>query len=150
MTNCFQWKQNNLNTQHLEDKSLSRDNMIHLSQGTGNSRHCFHLAGKLNWKVDINCARIDKTKIRKNIDVGWELKYFWSSTRKEVNRKIKSQNGNGRNSLNLLHWNMGSKFWRNKMDEIRQVIVDKSSDIFTITDTITITDMRKYYPKPQN
>ena len=43
-------------------------------------------------------------------------------------------NGNGRKSINLLHWNMGSRRWFRKTDDVRQVLVDYSPDIFIVSE----------------
>ena len=100
---------------------------------------CLWKIGRHDWKVDLKCARkLDNNEVAR-VDIGWEYKYYWTATQKIANKKIKIINGNGRKSLNLLHWNMGSRFWRNKVDEIRQTIMEKSPDIFAITEAYLFT-----------
>ena len=55
---------------------------------------------------------------------------------KERNKKIKTQNGNGqcRQNVTILHWNIGSKFWPKKITEIEAVILQYRPDIFAISE----------------
>ena len=47
----------------------------------------------------------------------------------------KSINGNGNNSLNIVHWNLGSKFWINKIEEIQLLVDDYGADIYFISES---------------
>ena len=58
----------------------------------------------------------------------------WTTSQKIKNKKTKITNGNGRKSLKILHWNMGSRKWRNKIEDIRQIIVEENPDIYIITE----------------
>ena len=55
----------------------------------------------------------------------------WSLSSKKRNKKMKSWNGNGTNSINLVHWNLGSRFWHNKKEDI-QLLVDDLKPDFTL------------------
>ena len=68
--------------------------------------------------------RIFSIKVSKN----------WSLDRKLRNRQIKSINGNGRNSFNLVHWNLGPRHWRNKTDDIQLLVDDLDPDIVFISE----------------
>ena len=46
-----------------------------------------------------------------------------SISNKRRNNMIKQINGNGRSSLIICHWNLGSKLWKNKRNQI-QALVD--------------------------
>ena len=48
------------------------------------------------------------------------------------NHTVKMKNGNGKQSISVLHWNMGGKLWQNKTQEIRQVLCNKHPDIFIV------------------
>ena len=56
----------------------------------------------------------------------------WSISNKLRNNTVKVRNGNGKNSISILHWNMGGKQWQRKTLEIRQVLSTKSPDIFIV------------------
>ena len=60
--------------------------------------------------------------------------YFHSSSRKKRNKSIKQINGNGRNSLLISHWNLGSKKWSNKRNLIQALVDQNSPDILFISE----------------
>ena len=43
----------------------------------------------------------------------------WYKQNKTRNKEIKSENGNGKKSINIVHWNLGSRFRENKVDYIQ-------------------------------
>ena len=56
-------------------------------------------------------------------------------SRKMRNKKIKSENGNGINSvLKITHWNLGAKFWLRKRIDIEALILEKDPDILFISE----------------
>ena len=51
-----------------------------------------------------------------------------------MNKLIKQQNGNGRNSLIICHWNLGSKLWKNKVNQIQALVDQNNADIIFISE----------------
>ena len=48
---------------------------------------------------------------------------------KVVNKKVKSYNGNRRKELIVVHWNLGSRLWKNKVHDIHDMILNREPDI---------------------
>ena len=57
-------------------------------------------------------------------------------TNLERNKLVKSENGNGnsRQNIQILHWNMGSKYWTKKKVEVEAVILKHNPDIMIISE----------------
>ena len=47
---------------------------------------------------------------------------------------MKQKNGNGKNSLSICHWNLGSKKWRNKRNQIQALVDQNSPDLIFISE----------------
>ena len=47
---------------------------------------------------------------------------------------IKQKNGNGKNSLSICHWNLGSKKWRNKRNQIQALVDQNNCDLIFISE----------------
>ena len=47
---------------------------------------------------------------------------------------MKQINGNGKNTLSICHWNLGSKMWRNKLNQIQALVDQDSPDIIFISE----------------
>ena len=65
---------------------------------------------------------------------GSEMYYLWDIPSTTWNANIKAENGNGRNALSVLHWNMGSRQWRHKTYDIVQFLSEKHPDICLISE----------------
>ena len=59
---------------------------------------------------------------------------FWSISNHVRNKMIKMKNSNGRKALTITHWNMGSTFWVNQIDEIKLLISEKQPDLAIFTE----------------
>ena len=55
-------------------------------------------------------------------------------SRKESNKLIKQKNGNGKNSLLISHWNLGSKKWVNKRNQIQALVDTDNPDLIFISE----------------
>ena len=61
----------------------------------------------------------------------------WSIGVKQRNKMIKSKNGN----VKVINWNLGSRFFRNKINEINHLVTDLSPDVMIILEAnIQYTD----------
>ena len=58
----------------------------------------------------------------------------WCISNKLRNKNIKSINGNGKNSINFVNWNLGPRLWRNKVEEIQLLVDDFVPDIAFIAE----------------
>ena len=56
------------------------------------------------------------------------------SSRKMRNKQIKQVNGNGKNSLQISHWNLGSKKWTNKRNQIQAYVDTVNPDVMFISE----------------
>ena len=43
-------------------------------------------------------------------------------------------NGNGKNSIQVLHWNLGARLWQNKVTEIQALVDELSPEHCFITE----------------
>ena len=59
-------------------------------------------------------------------------KHFVSN--KSRNKSVKMINGNRKNSVQIAHWNLGSKRWKNKRDQIQALVDLKSPDLIFISE----------------
>ena len=57
-----------------------------------------------------------------------------SISRKKRNKIIKQKNGNGKNSLSICHWNLGSKKWKNKRNQIQALVDSNNCDLIFISE----------------
>ena len=57
-----------------------------------------------------------------------------SISNKERNSLIKQTNGNGKNTLSISHWNLGSKLWKNKRNLIQALVDQANPDILFISE----------------
>ena len=60
--------------------------------------------------------------------------YFHFISSKKRNKLIKQKNGNGKNSLLISHWNLGSKKWINKRNQIQALVDTDSPDLIFISE----------------
>ena len=58
----------------------------------------------------------------------------WLLSNRHRNKIIKSYNGNRRKAVSVIHWNMGSSFWKHKLVEIKSIISEKNPDILIISE----------------
>ena len=57
-----------------------------------------------------------------------------SISNKKRNNLIKQRNGNGKSSLSICHWNLGSKLWKNKRNQIQALVDQDNPDILFISE----------------
>ena len=60
--------------------------------------------------------------------------YSHSISRKQRNKAIKQQNGNGKNTISVCHWNLGSKKWKNKRNQIQALVDLNQADLIFISE----------------
>ena len=65
----------------------------------------------------------------------------WALTMKNRNKQVKITNGNGKNTITAVHWNMGSRFWRRKKEDIDNFINDYPADIISISEANIFNDV---------
>ena len=77
-----------------------------------------------NYIPDVTLVRNHKRK----------FKYFFSISRKRRNKLIKQLNGNGKKMINICHWNLGSKNWIKKRNQIQALADQLNPDILVISE----------------
>ena len=63
-----------------------------------------------------------------------QVTYSHSISRKQRNNLIKQQNGNGKNTISVCHWNLGSKKWQNKRNQIQALVDHNKADLIFISE----------------
>ena len=63
-----------------------------------------------------------------------QVTHSHSISRKRRNKLIKQKNGNGKNSLVISHWNLGSKKWSNKQNQIQALVDQCKPDLLFISE----------------
>ena len=58
----------------------------------------------------------------------------WSIGRKLRNKLVKQCNGNGKKSIMIAHWNLGSRKWHNKINQIQAAVDLKHPDLIFISE----------------
>ena len=82
---------------------------------------------------------------RNDIMICSKMKLF-SISNKTRNRRKKMENGNGiiRQNMTLIHWNMGSKMWTRKREEIEAVITQYTPDVLVISESNLLESLENY------
>ena len=68
----------------------------------------------------------------------------WAKTSKIRNKNMKMYNGNRKSSLNIMHWNLGSKYWDKKQNEIQALVDQYTPDILYISEANYFHDTPKH------
>ena len=58
----------------------------------------------------------------------------WGMSHKKLNKIQKCKNGNGKNTSTVYHWNLGSKHWIRKSDQIQAMVNDIQPDYVFISE----------------
>ena len=59
----------------------------------------------------------------------------WAVSQKVSNKRIKIINGNGNKKLlKIVNWNLGSRRWHNKVDEVTAMVLDYNPDVAVISE----------------
>ena len=58
----------------------------------------------------------------------------WHISSKYRNRLQKLKNGNGRKSILVSHWNLGSRQWKKKVNAIQALVDTKKPDLIFISE----------------
>ena len=61
-----------------------------------------------------------------------------------MNRRAKSYNGNRRKELSIVHWNLGSRLWKNKIHDIHDMILTKEPDIVILSEANILKNDNDY------
>ena len=64
----------------------------------------------------------------------------WGLAAKTRNRRIKTINGNTKNSISILHWNLGNKNWENKILEVQAMVDELTPDVCFISEANLFND----------
>ena len=115
LTDTFKEKQKykkNHKTNKTQKNYKKQNEKNSCNQMNGNRLKCDEWDG--SWEINV--------RIWKNLN-------NWAPSHSRMNKIMKSYNGNGKNCVSLMHWNLGSKLWENKHDKI-QLLVDQLSPDF--------------------
>ena len=97
-----------------------------------------------NKKNKLNEKNNKKVSMLLKIQLKGRICREYQSHRKN-NKKTKIENGNGRrNALKIVQWNLGSKRWENKLEDIKQLIEDFNPDIVSISEANLHCEVEDY------
>ena len=97
-----------------------------------NTNTCNTLGG--NWNIYNTCKQPDSLEHVNYKMFQLDGNQKWHSSNKMRNKMIKMRNGNGRNSVIIAHWNLGPRFWKNKVEEIQWMVDELKPDIAYISE----------------
>ena len=111
-----------------------------------------HREGPLGWQM---CGRMGTSSEFPMAQMGnWHKSAVWLEGQvrklqlmldnKDRNKRIKSTNGNRngpRNLVKIIHWNMGSRFWPRKLEEVVALIEEKDPDLLFISEANLMADL---------
>ena len=58
-----------------------------------------------------------------------------------MNKRVKCINGNRENSFNLVHWNLGARYWDKKVDDIQAMVDELKPDLALISEANLFTGL---------
>ena len=94
---------------------------------------------------NMGTRRDDKVMVKCCISSKWMegvTKMEMLLSNKERNKRVKSKNGNGQNKiLKLYHWNIGSRQWQRKIEDIEMLILEKDPDIFIVSEANLMSEI---------
>ena len=83
-------------------------------------------------KMTLSCISNGSTEIVIDLKIcQWKK---WALSSKERNNLQKTKNGNIMKQLKILHWNLGAKLWKNKLEEIELLLEQYKPDICLISE----------------
>ena len=79
-------------------------------------------------------------------EIKWRMAHsdIWCISSRKRNNEIRCINGNIRKAVTVVHWNMGNKFWRNKVPDIQHMLQDRSPDIAFISEANIFSSDKDY------
>ena len=94
---------------------------------------------KMNDRLNYNTEVKMLVKVRflttvLKLSSGSNYRFFISNKIRNQNKKMENGNGQLRQHVNLIQWNMGAKQWQRKFLEIEAVILQFTPDIFIVTE----------------
>ena len=107
---------------------------------TKTANRYYHWEENLRPKLETGNQNIDGCSDifsqQKGLSTKWKMKGGWLSS-KMRNIIVRARNGNRggiRQTIKLIHWNMGNGWWEGKIAEIEAAIIDFDPDLFFITE----------------
>ena len=64
----------------------------------------------------------------------------WAPSAKCRNKKIKTYNGNIKSCFSIMHWNLGSRLWDKKRDEVQLLVDEQAPDYLFISEANLLND----------
>ena len=116
------WFNHSLVTPHILRESLCR------------SLSALVTAGKLRESLQSQSTGAAVTWLRSQLSGHDTAVMDHSISRKMRNKLVKQINGNGKNTLLISHWNLGSKKWQNKKNQIQALVDSDNPDVMFISE----------------
>ena len=90
------------------------------------------------WKWECDTLQWDGN-VEINMNILLKIK-DWSPSPKLRNKVIKIYNENRKGSISVMHWNLGSRFWERKRDEVQLLVDHQSPDFLFISEANLFSD----------
>ena len=92
-----------------------------------------NLLAAINCQINQGCSTFNSHLFSRAEQCSTVQDFHYLSNKRR-NNLIKQTNGNGKNSLSVCHWNLGSKKWKNKRNQIQALVDHLSPDIIYISE----------------
>ena len=109
------------------------DNLYHSKDKMGTLDDSCLWDGSCNSNVNVIMWR-QLLHHKNNMDTKSASKNNWAQAQKIKNRIKKSYNGNNRNSIHVMHWNLGPRFWDNKREDVQHLVDEYKPDYVFISE----------------
>ena len=91
-----------------------------------------------NWNDTCYNGNTDKGHVKywmvRIYKTGWSMQERHLMTHKLWNRIQRAMNGNRVNQLKIVHWNVGPRLWKNKLDDIEALLTEFTPDLCFISE----------------
>ena len=130
----------------MPEKNQTMNNVnVNLASKNNLNMKCDYLMGR---RMNIFCLEGYENLINRKMFMKMEKEKsthnLWYVAGKLKNRLQRSKNGNRSESFKIAHWNGGSKFWRNKISELEDLLSDIKPDLCFISEANLMEETEIY------
>ena len=121
VTDNFKYNEKNKNQKNYKTKNPKNENYTLKEIGNPNDKFQRDGSHEINQKI-------------------WKELKSWAPSNKIRNKDVKSYNGNRKGNISVMHWNLGSKHWDKKRDEVQLLVDQLSPDLLFISEANLFSD----------
>ena len=116
---------------NLTNNMCKNENITQIFWPAGNTTRTFHLTGQFSL-------------INYTITQAADLYYIYKLKHKVHNKFVKVYNGNTKVTIKTIHWNIGNRFWKHKINDIEHTINEFNPDLFLISEANLFSQDQDY------